>query len=131
MGHSSLHGLDVVEGVYSPDVPRIWQTRLRDPDDVRTEAEDRIEGAKEAKKAKREQGRVDGDQSRLCDVMRRYPDGASVSKLSEDAKVSWGRVKTALEVMVEDGNAVPCEIRTGNNKVKSAGFRLPTEDEIS
>jgi hypothetical protein len=130
VGHGSLHGVDIVEGAYDPERPRVWQTAVRDWEDVEADADGRADEAKETKKAAREQRQLASDQSKLADAMLKHPQGASRSRLSEDCKLSFKRARSALDVMVEEGNAVVCNVKKGKNKATYDGFRLPREGEM-
>ncbi|MFN3297553.1 AAA family ATPase [Caldimonas sp.] len=125
-GHSSLHGIDIYEGVHDAagQEPRVWQVEMMKATEVFAEAEGRREQAKDTKEATRADARLRHDIGKLLDVLARYPDGETITTLTKQAGVNRERGRTAIDTLVEEGQVVACELTKGNNRRVLPGFRL-------
>jgi len=120
-GHSGLWGLDIEEGVYHPDEPRFWQVDILNADETREAAE----GQREKDRQDRARKRLDQDKQKVVDVLAKYPAGETAKVLRETAGLNPSRFKPALAELLEDGDALPCEIAKGNRSKPYEAYKLP------
>jgi len=125
VGHSSLLGLDISEGVYDGPESRIWGATVRKSGDVVEDAQQRAEAAKDQRAEDKRQRQVDRDKRAVVDAMRLYGDAAeTVTRIRGDAKIPTARARCALAELVEDGQAAECEVSKPNRKAPYKGYRL-------
>lgn len=127
MGHSSLHAIDVSEGVYTGPGSRWWSVTIQNPTEARQDAEERIEEAKR----QREQQRIEADAEKLLKAAARFPDGETQKRLAELAGMSGTRARAPLAMLVDDGRLVPCDVVKPNRRAPYAGFRLRDQRDTS
>lgn len=119
-GHSSLWGLDVSEGVYSPDTPRHWNATLMKHGDVKQATEDRAKADKEAREAEK----LQADVEKMLKAMVAIPDGDTKSAIADRAGMNRTRIGVVLAKALDDGNVVACEVTKGNHKRPYEAYKL-------
>jgi hypothetical protein len=119
-GHSGLHAVDIDEGKHTDPEGRYWEVQIKRARDARREAENRAE---EAKRTKAEEA-MKQNLAKLCRTLARFPDGTTLSQLAIHAGMSTTRARPLLAELLDRGDVITCEVRTGNHRTPKEGYRL-------
>lgn len=124
VGHSSLWGLDVNEGVYSRHTTRFWEPTIRTVNDARETAKRHEEKSRAAAKQNKE---ADAREA-VRRVLAKHPGGCTKSELKALTHLHTDKVTLTLMQLTESGAIQPCQTSKGN-KQTYAGYRL-TDQEL-
>jgi hypothetical protein len=120
-GHSGLWSVDIDEGAYDVDQPRVWQTSVRNA----TEARQVDADANELAKQKKADEQLDRDKRSLLDTVLRCPDKRGTK---EDIRARWPHsyqaLRRALAACISGGELMECDIQKTNRKTPYPGYRL-------
>ena len=125
-GHSSLHGLDIDEGVYSPDRERWWNVSVFNAEEVRGDAENRIEASKEAQRA----AKAEKDQQRILAAILKLPNGKGTAReIREYAGISGSRWAGLWSDLLQRGHVTKVgTVKAGNHQSYDV-FAVSDDDE--
>jgi hypothetical protein len=120
MGHASLWGVTIDEGLLDPDTftGRRWGVTVAPVADARAEAKAEQESRKAAEMEKREAEQRD----RLLTALRQTPAGDTARALRGAARLHADGFDRAILTLIQEGRAARCEIT--KNGVTYDGFRL-------
>jgi replicative DNA helicase len=106
-GHSGLWGLNVDEGTRQRAGGRYWEVSLTSATDAYEERNE----ASEAKKQKQMERRGDKHRQAVMQALKRFPAGETSRVLRESAGVSGKVIQQQLDLLLEEGIVVSCEVK--------------------
>lgn len=119
-GHSSIWGVNVSEGEYSPTTPREWTVEVLRLSEVCDDADRQRTQKKEADHTRR----LGNDKAAIRRAFQRYPQGETRNILRQATGLHADRFGLALDDLESGGEVVTCEITKANRKQPYPGFRL-------
>ena len=118
-GHGGLWTVDVDEGAYDPQQPRIWTTTVTTAAEQRQKAADQRQAKRDAKEAEKLEAAI----AKTIAFLTGKPDGASKSAIKASVLKSTELTDTVLEEVQYRGLVVPCKVSAGNHQTYD-GFKL-------
>lgn len=125
-GHSGLWALDVDEGHRDDAGGRKWAVEVFSAKEARAAAADEQQQKKGERKEQEQSAQINRDMGKLRDKLANYPEGVTLTKLCQKARVPNGRGRLAIEAMVENGEAEECEVIAANKQTYE-GYRRTTD----
>ncbi|RIK73194.1 MAG: hypothetical protein DCC68_25300 [Planctomycetota bacterium] len=122
VGHSSLWGLDVNEGVYSRHTPRFWEPTIRTVNDARETAK----RCEEKSKAEAKENKEADARAAVRKALAKQPDGCTKTDLKAMAQLNTDRLTLALTQLLDAGHVEVCELK--KSKGKFPGYRLTNRE---
>lgn len=119
-GHSGLWAVDVNEGTVAAPEGRQWIVGVENATAARAAAAERK--ADQTEHRQREQLSI--DRTTVCRVLAKYPDGLAQTAIRDNCGISGRRWPGVLAAMLQAGELVECEIKSGNQKTAKTGYRL-------
>ncbi len=123
-GHSGLFGIDVNEGIYQPNVERLWQVSVLKPEEARA----RVQNAKDQAKAENQAVRIEEGKRRIVGALVKFPDGETPRGIRIACGLNPTRFDPALAELIHDGSVVPCDIGKPNRKTPYEGYKLADDN---
>lgn len=129
-GHSSMWAIDVSEGTPQDEGGRHWKTELLTPSQARASAADGNAAEKSQRKSEKLAAEATRCQTRLLDLLKKFPDGATKTTIKERGPFTDIQARESIAALLESGTIETCDVEAGNGQ-KYAGFRITREERES
>lgn len=117
VGHGSLWGLDIEEGV-TPN--RVWDVSVMPPEEVR----EGVARQRAERRTEKDQEKLDGSKERIVKIAAKFKGGETSTALRDGAGLRDPDFKPALAALIESGDLIPWGILKSNRKTPYPGYIL-------
>lgn len=126
-GHSGQYGIDVEEGSIQDPGGRSWHVEVLSTSEAYTRRSEAVEENRERRQDDLQQRRLQKHCHTLQDVLRRFPDGETMTALRRESRLNPNNFAAAIAELIEEGLAEPCDIT--KRKRTFEGYRLTSPDQ--
>ena len=119
-GHSTLVGVNVIEGTQNDPSGRRWEAEVIPASEARTAAREAESERREASREARSAKQLEVDRETVLAAMRRVPAGDTSTGIRGRTTLSGNRFSAAMTGLLNDGQLEEFEVMKGNKRSYTA-----------